>query len=312
MPPDADSALIMGLCCKQSRLAAMAPLVAELHPKQRKFLSARCSTMRLTTLTILAMMLLALSIPASADVGLNDWCTNLNGSISVCNFLSASSVNVNTSAFDKTLEGFRSTDPTTGPFPNGLGSITFMIGTGLQYASVYMDYDVDYSTLGSFDDAGSTSVTTPSATQSWELNDPNLYLASSNPSGLVLFDHFGNGSLPSTNSVDQTTCQANAPAACDVAWALAESLNVDSSLYSGGTVTFTVSTTKPTSGFYLQQTNQGDGVGGGGDIIYLSDTVNLTPVSSGPTVPEPSSVVLFGTLLAGARFLRKRSSAKAA
>jgi hypothetical protein len=273
--------------------------------------------MRLTTLTILAMMLLALSIPASADVALADWCVNLNGDLSVCNGGPASGFpplsgvptpqvvsSVNLGGFDTTLESVG---------PNSLpGSITVTIGTGLQYAAVWMDYDVDYFfPLGSFEDAGSTSGT-PASTQSWELNDPNLYLASSNPTGFVLFDDFGNGSLPSTNSVDAATCAANSPAACDVAWALAESLNVDSSLYSGGTVTFTVSTRAPASGFYLQQTNQGNGVGGGGDIIYLSDTVNLTPVSSGPTVPEPSSVVLFGTLLAGVLFLRKRSSAKAA
>jgi len=270
--------------------------------------------MRLTTLTILAMILLALSIPASADVGLADWCVNLNGDISVCNGGTAPGGNayVNLAHFDTTLEGYPSTDPTTGPFPNGLGSITIALGIGAQYASVFMDYDVDYSTLGSFDDAGSTSVAPPSATQSWELNDPELFSASSNPSGFVLFDDFSNGTLPSTNSVDAATCAANSPAACDVAWALAESLYVDPSLYSGGTVTFTVSTTQPTSGFYLQQTNQGNGVGGGGDIIYLSDSVSLTP-NGGIITPEPSSVILFATVIAGASlFRRKRSSAKVA
>lgn len=259
--------------------------------------------MRLTTLTILAMMLLALSIPASADVSLADWCVNLNGDLSVCNYGTAPGGNasVNLAHFDTTLE----------PGTNGLGFITVAIGTGLQYASVYMDYDVDYSTLLSFDDAGSTGGTAAS-TQSWELNDPNLSSASSNPTGFVLFDDFGNGTLPSTNSVDAATCAANSPAACDVAWALAESLNVDPSLYSGGTVTFTVSTTQPTSGFYLQQTNQGNGVGGGGDIIYLSDTVSLTP-NGGFITPEPSSMILFATVIAGAAlFRRKRSSAKAA
>src|ERR1017187_7835680 len=106
--------------------------------------------MRLITLTIFAVLLLALSCPNSADVGLADWCVNLNGNIDVCNAGAApgGNANVNVSAFDPTLE-------TAGP--NTLGSITVTIGTGVQYAAVYMDYDVNYSTWGSFTDVGSVN-----------------------------------------------------------------------------------------------------------------------------------------------------------
>jgi hypothetical protein len=244
--------------------------------------------MRLITLTIFAVLLLALSVPASADVGLADWCVNLNGNIDVCNAGAApgGNANVNVSAFDPTLE-------TAGP--NTLGSITVTIGTGVQYAAVYMDYDVNYSTWGSFTDVGSVNGS-PSGSQSYELADPNT----SN----IFSDFSGAGPLPNSNTVDAATCAANSPAYCDVSWALAESVFVDSTLYSGGVVTFTVSTTAPTSGFYLQQTN-----GITSDTIYLSDTVNLTPLGSPAPTPEPTSVLLLATTVVEVLVLRRRSSA---
>lgn len=258
--------------------------------------------MRLITLTMLATMLLALSLPASADVSLADWCVNLNGSVdassitnnysNACNGgTNAPLAAVDTSGFDKTLENAGT---------NTLGSIVVTIGTGAQYAAVYMDYDLDYSTpLGSFTDAGSVNGS-PSGTQSYELNDPNASNIFSDFSGIT--------GLPNSNAVDPVTCAANgAPPWCDVSWALAESLYVDPLLYSGGTVTFTVSIAGGATGFYLEQTNQVKG-----DSIYLSDTVNLTPVGGAPPIPEPTSVLLLATAAAGALLLKKRSSANGA
>jgi hypothetical protein len=161
-----------------------------------------------------------------------------------------------------------------------------------------MDYDIDNSTLGAFSDVGAT-VGTASATQSYELDDPNT----SN-----IFSDFAGSALTNTNNVGSAQCDPNFPPEyCDVAWGLGESLNVNPLLYSGATVTFTVSTSAPTSGFYLEQTN-----GITGDTIFLSDTVSLTPLSGPPPIPEPSSLILFATLIGGAFFLRKRSSANVA
>lgn len=245
--------------------------------------------MRLTTLTMFVTMLLALSIPASADVGLHDWCVNLNGNIGVCNGGASpgGTGSVNVGGFDTTLE----------PNLNSLGSITVtIVGTGAQYASVWMDYDVDNPTFGAFGDLG--NVGSISATQSWELADPNI----SN-----IFSDFSGSALTNTNTVDSaTTCGNGGPPWCDVSWALAESLTIGAG-FSGATVTFTVSTSAPTSGFYLQQTNQVTG-----NSIYLSDTVSLTPLTGPPpAVPEPASVVLMATMIAGALWLRKRSGATA-
>ena len=246
--------------------------------------------MRLMMLTIFAMMLVSISLPAFADVGLADWCVNLNGNtISVCNGTSGSSTSsIKTGGFDETLE----------PGSNTLGSISFNIGTGAQYASVYMDYDVDFSTYGAFQDSGATNGTrtaTASDTQSYELDDPNI----SN-----IFSDFASSSLTNTNNVG--TYSPSPSPCCDVAWSLAESLNVNAALYSGGVVTFTVSTVAPKSGFYLSQTN-----GDTHDTIYLSDSVVLEPKGGMSPVPEPASIILFGTSALGALYLARRSRAVA-
>ncbi len=258
--------------------------------------------MRLLTLAIFSTMLLALSIPASADVSMADWCVNLNGNINVCNGGTSPGglPNVIVSAFDATLE------PSSNAVATTPGTITVKIGTGAQYAAVYMDYDVDYATTtggcpslgcGSFTDVGSVSGS-PSGTQSYELADPNV----SN-----IFSDFSGNSLANTNTVDAATCSANAPQFCDVSWSLGESLNVNSALFSGGTVTFTVSSTAPRSGFYLQQTN-----GVTGNSIYLSDVVSLTPLSGPPPpVPEPASMLLLATVALAVLVLFRRSGANA-
>lgn len=253
--------------------------------------------MRLTTLTMFATTLVALSLPASADTtGLADWCVNLNGDINTaCNGAggggsSPGGGTISLSGFDASLE--LST--------NSLGKIVVTVGTGAQLAAVYMDYDLDFLAEGSFQDVGST-VGSLSASQSYELADPNV----SN-----IFSDFSSDPGPLLNTNGVGTFSGPPSVCCDVSWALEEALFVNPALYSGATVTFYVNTTQiaadSTSGFFLQQTN-----GDVGDSIFLSDTVSFTPLTI-TTTPEPMSIILFGTLIVGALFLRKRSRANAA
>ncbi len=207
---------------------------------------------------------------SSTMIGLADWCFNISGDTNTfCN--GAGSLPVG-SAFDTTLE----------PDDNSLGSVTFTLGAGpAQFVSAYMDYDINDATLGAFDDFGSVSGAPPT-NYSYELDDPN---------NSVIFDDFANNTLMDTNNVG--TGSPPPTPCCDVAWAI--SLN---NISGPGDVTITVSTTQPTSGFYLQQTNNDTG-----DSIYLTE--NFT---SGPATPEPET---WGTSLAGlAGFLawRRRKS----
>ena len=191
---------------------------------------------------------LAPTAQSSTMIGLADWCFNINGDTNTfCN--GAGSLPTG-SGFDTTLE----------PDDNMLGSVTFTLGSGAaQFVSAYMDYDVDVTTLGAFDDFGSVSGPPP-VNYSYELDDPNLG---------NIFSDFASNALTNTNNVGAgspppTPC-------CDVAWAISlNNINIP------GAVTITVSTTQPTSGFYLQQTNNDTG-----DTIYLSESFS--------TIPEPGT-----------------------
>ena len=103
-----------------------------------------------------------------------------------------------------------------------------------------------------------------------------------NPSGFTLFDQFANNNLDNTNHQPVgVNDPGNFDECCDVGLGLGIS-----GVTGSGVISFTVSTTAPGSGFYLQQTNIA-----GGDTLYLSVSSTVTaPVGSG--VPEPSTLGL--------------------
>jgi PEP-CTERM motif len=245
--------------------------------------------MRLSTLTIFATTLFALSIPASADVGLYDWCVNVNGDTSTaCNFAGSGGGAIDMSGFDTTTE----------PGANNLGKIVVTLGTGLQSVAVWMDYDVDFSTLGFAQDFGSTGGAL-SPTQSYDLDTYSNTFTEFSDTANPLSDSNNVGTYdPGDPLVPRDPC-------CDVTWSLKELAFVDPSLYSGAVFTFTVSTAPPTSGFYLKQTN-----GVTGDSIYLSDTYAPIPLTGPPpAVPEPASILLLATAALGVLYWNRRSSA---
>ncbi len=206
---------------------------------------------------------------SASTTGLADWCFNSNGNINTCNGGTMSPAGT----FDSTLE----------PSANNLGSISFALTAG-QYASAYMDYDLDFVKYGSFQDSGATHGALPAA-GSYELADPNT----SN-----IFTDFASNTLNNTNTVG--TPSGPPSACCDVSWALSYKASV------AGTVTFTVSTTAPASGFYLQQTSFD-----AGDSIYLSEsfTPGKAPPPPPPNVPEPATLLLI-TPAIGAIFAWKQ------
>lgn len=243
---------------------------------------------------LLGVAILVSSIPASADIALADWCVNNNGSVgsgsnqpsNSCNGGTlAADPNVNISAFDTTLE----------PGANAVGtspqSITVTFGTGNQNIGAFMNYDLDFAAKGSNGDYA-TAVGVFPAAFSYEMD--NEFTSS-------IFGDFSAGALTNANNVDFATCSANSPSYCDVSWALDWSASVDPLLYSGGKITFTVSTTAPASGPYLQQTN-----GFTSDNLYLSAAVTLTPAGGPPPVPEPGAWVLLSTVVGFLFLARKR------
>jgi hypothetical protein len=201
---------------------------------------------------------------------------NLSGDINTaCNGAGGGGGGINLAGFDTTLS----------PDPNALGTITVTLPAGSnQFAAFYADYDVSYATYGSFDDFAATFGALP-AGWSFSVNDPNV----SN-----LFNDFANNTLDNTNN--QPTPSGPPNQCCDVAFAL----SIPAS--GGSIVTFVVSGVAPTSGFYIQQTNQDTG-----ESIYLQGSTN----QGGTIIPEPSSLAMCllaggGFLLAGKRFRKAR------
>jgi len=223
-------------------------------------------------------LILGVQRAEAGSVGLADWCFNVNGSVdsssvannpsNACNGGTNSALaSVNTSGWDSTAE----------PSNNTLGSVVITLTPGQNNnVAFYADYDVDFATLGSFDDFGTAHGSLP-ANWGYELDDPNT----SN----IFFD-FAANTLANTNHVGTPSGLPNQ--CCDVAWALGIR-NIFVPLGSSATVTFMVSTVQPTSGFYLQQTNQDTN-----NSIYLTANVPGTTTGS----PEPSTLVL--GLIAGA------------
>jgi len=212
---------------------------------------------RYSLLFLFAVLAFCLPASASSTTAMADWCFNNNGDINTaCNGAGAGFTAGST--FDATLE----------PGTNNLGSTSFLLAAG-QYADAYMDYDLDFASFGSFQDYGSTNGTLPAGV-SWEMDDPNV----SN-----IFSDFAANALNGVNNVG--TPGGPPSVCCDVSWAL----GVKNETAAAELVTFTVSATAPTSGFYLQQTNFDVG-----NSIYLSETV--TPEGTTSPVPEGSTLNL--------------------
>jgi hypothetical protein len=253
-------------------------LVRDLHRR-------RAQRYRALVLSCFLLCVSALSHTARAGAALFDWCLNISGdAASACNTgtnTPSLPANVNGSGFDFTLGTL------SGPNNNTFGSIAITLGPGNgQYVLAYMDYDVNFDAEGSYTDVGSARGAPPPGV-SYELDDPGA----SN-----IFSDFATNVLTDTNNVGTPGTPANP--CCDVSWALAVG---GLAVIPGqtATVTFTVGTSPPASGFYLQQSNETDA-----ETIYLSETTTISPPPS--SVPEPSALAILGTAIFGFALARRR------
>lgn len=209
---------------------------------------------------VIGIAVLGLGSAFANTVALPDWCFNQNGDISAsCNGAGAAPA-----GFDATFS------------PNNLGTATFTLNPG-EYVAVWLDYDVNFATDGSFQDQGSVVGSLP-AGWSYELDDPSTNI----------FSDFASNALTNMNNVAVGSGAPNV--CCDVSWALAIS-----GVAAPTPVKFLISDVAPATGFYLQQNNINTG-----EAIYLSATVG----SMNGTVPEPSTLLLVavgGGLLAWRR-----------
>jgi hypothetical protein len=247
-----------------------------------------------------SLLLVAAFVPAasaSSLTTLQDWCTNTNGDTSTwCN--AGNPVGVS-GGFDYTLGSQTEGAPATayagfGTYndQNTLGTYTATLNPGAgQYVAMYMDYDLNFNYLasGSFSDFASANgvQSVANATSlSYELDDPNTS---------SIFADFAGGALTNANNVGVYNPDGSC---CDASWALG--VNLDVAANTQDLVSFTVSASAPSSGFYLQQTSGTDP----SQNIYYS--VGVTVESTGSSTPEPGTWLLIAGGLAGALMLRKR------
>jgi hypothetical protein len=214
-------------------------------------------------------LLCAASLPLYGISILSEYGFNIDGTVSA-NLVPAG---VNIGGFD------------TG---TGLGTITVTLdGAGGHYGGLFLDHDIDAAFNTFFNEIGTASGV-PSAGQSWEIDEPGWTFGN-------IYDNFSAGSLD--NSFGTADPE-------DVSMALAWAF----SLSAGETalLSFNVSDTAPTAGFYLAQTDPDSDPNSGPTSLYFSSSLKIR----GQGVPDGgSSLVLLVCAMTGLVGWRSRRNA---
>jgi hypothetical protein len=163
----------------------------------------------------------------------------------------------------------------------GLGSITVTIsGAGAHYVSLFVDHEIDTSENG-LDNENGSATGTPAVGLSWEIDEPGYFDGD-------IWDNFSGSTLDNgigTSVYGDTTFPE------DVSMAL----GWDFSLDAGETalITFLLAEAAP-NGFYLTHFDPDtDG------SVFFSSSLNIRGGGPPGVIPEPGTMLLFGTGLLG-------------
>ena len=253
-------------------------------------------------LTVFCICIGVLLMAPAMFADVTDYVFNVNGTsycpasstVSACsNYLGLAAVMGLTSSLDTSNGG------------TGLGSLSFVFNPGPG------SYSVDFWLFEQLSQPGwneyGNSGGSPAAGQTWQIDVPDYDYNSSDPNfgflptgaGTIVANTLAN-TLADTNFVTGNNSQyllsCMADPTCNDYVSMAMGFNFTIASGDEEVLTFNVSTTAPTSGFYLEQIHPVDGANTTETDYYFTGSANEQPI--GVSTPEPASGLLVGALLA--------------
>ncbi len=213
----------------------------------------------LVSLAILGASLVATDA-RGAVVGLFDYAFNIDGVVTANPAVPAA---VDDSAFS---------------YLTGLGTISLSLATpGNHFVGLFVDHEIDEALNTFFNEYGSSVGVAP-AGLSWEIDEP----------GFIFGDIYTNftGSTAAVSGLDHTT---GVPIGNPDDPSMALGWNFGLLVGENATITFSLSTVAPASGFYLAQTDPASNAS-----VYFSSTLTILgsdPGGGGTPIPEPGSAL---------------------
>lgn len=256
----------------------------------------------------LAVAAFAASPAAFADVA--DYMLNINGTTYCPAQTGASCGNTGLSGIPGLVNGL----DTTWPGGTGLGSLTLTYNPGPGTFNVNLWLFEQLFGATAQNEFGAASGT-PGSGETWQIDVPDYnYMGELGSGPGTIVANTAASTLNNTNSVpgntsnfDASSCGFVDPTSGVPTGAAANpncndytsmALGFKFSLGSGEqeVINFDVSTTAPTSGFYLKQVAPVDPANSAEIDYYFSASATTQPVGTPPSVPEPSSWILMGTV----------------